>query len=372
MIILAIIFVYTVSTNYSKVDLSDDIWFDYYARSVLENLPKNSLLVINYDQQWTSVRYLQECEGVRSDVISINLSMMSYMWWKTKVPIYEGIVNFPGTNYVSPRLKGTGFTWKELLDANIDKFEGGIYLGGNLNYKEDDYLDKYEIVPWGLSKRFTKGGELTTGTGFLQWVDTSREKIHSLTTTFATLPDTTKYDSSTWEWTLQREYWDHVYERTSHLLEIVLREGAEAIPMTHQKKFELLIETAASFELILANDQLKREEDYGLYKNLGLCYMHMIKTDKSLVYSTEHFKDKLINFQGTDLVDSISSYFPVTSVDNQNWRNHATERWSELWGRYLEMDGSENDGSYQSVKSILKAVFQSVEQAQQARRGGGG
>lgn len=154
MIILAIILVYTVSTNYIKVDLSDDIWFDYYARSVLENLPKNSLLVINYDQQWTSVRYLQECEGVRSDVISINLSMMSYMWWKTKVPIYEGIVNFPGTNYVSPRLKGTGFTWKELLDANIDKFEGGIYLGGNLNYKEDDYLDKYEIVPWGLSKRW--------------------------------------------------------------------------------------------------------------------------------------------------------------------------------------------------------------------------
>ena len=50
--------------------------------------------------------------------------------------------------------------------------------------------------------------------------------------------------------------------------------------MTPQLKFDLLIEVAASFELILGNDKLKREEDYGLYKNLGLCYMHMIKSDK--------------------------------------------------------------------------------------------
>mmetsp|Transcript_21880 Transcript_21880/g.41176 ORF Transcript_21880/g.41176 Transcript_21880/m.41176 type:complete len:773 (-) Transcript_21880:59-2377(-) len=372
MVTLAAIVFYTVFMNYSKVDLSDDIWFDYYARSVLEALPRDSLLVINYDQQWTSVRYLQECEGVRPDIISVNLSMMSYMWWKTKVPLYEGIVNFPGTNYVSPRLKGTGFTWRELLDANIDMFEGGIYLGGNLNYKEDDYLDKYEIVPWGLSKRFAKRNELTTGSGFLEWVDTSREKIHELTNRFETLPDTAKYDESTWEWTLQREYWDHLYERTSHLLEILLRDGDDAVPMTPQLKFDLLIEVAASFELILGNDKLKREEDYGLYKNLGLCYMHMIKSDKGLSYGTKHFSDKLINFQGTDLIESVSTLgFPVVSPGSE-WRNHATDRWSTLWRKYLEMDGAENDGSYQSVKSILTAVFQSVGEAQQARAAQGG
>ena len=92
-------------SSLSQVDLSDDIWFDYYARSVLEGLPPSSLLVINYDQQWTSVRYLQECEGVRPDIISINLSMMSYLWWQTKHDVYGDLVSFPGTNYAPEKVR---------------------------------------------------------------------------------------------------------------------------------------------------------------------------------------------------------------------------------------------------------------------------
>ena len=63
------------------VDQSENNLFRNYAVSILNTLPKNSLLFINYDQQWTSVRYMQECEGVRKDVTSINLSMMSHKWW---------------------------------------------------------------------------------------------------------------------------------------------------------------------------------------------------------------------------------------------------------------------------------------------------
>ena len=62
-------------------DQSTNWYFDGYARGILSALPENSLLFINYDQQWTSIRYLQECEGIRTDVTSINLSMMSYAWW---------------------------------------------------------------------------------------------------------------------------------------------------------------------------------------------------------------------------------------------------------------------------------------------------
>ena len=71
---------------------------------------------------------------------------------------------------------------------------------------------------------------------------------------------------------------------------------------------------------------------------------------RSLSYGTKHFSDKLINFQGTDLIESVSTLgFPVVSPGSE-WRNHATDRWSTLWRKYLEMDGAENDGSYQSVK----------------------
>jgi hypothetical protein len=59
--------------NHIFSDQSSNTLFRSYALSILETLPPNALLLINYDQQWTSVRYLQECEGVREDVRSINL-----------------------------------------------------------------------------------------------------------------------------------------------------------------------------------------------------------------------------------------------------------------------------------------------------------
>ena len=40
-------------------DQSTNWYFDGYARGILKALPENSLLFINYDQQWTSIRYLQ-------------------------------------------------------------------------------------------------------------------------------------------------------------------------------------------------------------------------------------------------------------------------------------------------------------------------
>ena len=60
-------------TNLATSDQSSNTYFRSYAMSILETLPQNSLLLINYDQQWTSIRYLQECEGVRDDIQSINL-----------------------------------------------------------------------------------------------------------------------------------------------------------------------------------------------------------------------------------------------------------------------------------------------------------
>lgn len=99
--------------NVEMMDQSGNNHFRQYALAVLDTLPQDSLLFANYDQQWTSIRYLQECEGHRKDVTSINLSMMTYSWWDVKRDLYDEI-HFPGTHYTRgnsrPWLEG-GFTF---------------------------------------------------------------------------------------------------------------------------------------------------------------------------------------------------------------------------------------------------------------------
>ena len=102
--------------NVERVDQSANDHFRQYALAVLDTLPRDSLLFVNYDQQWTSIRYLQECEGHRKDITSINLSMMTYGWWGSKRDLYDAI-HFPGTHYT----RGKSRQW----------FEGGFTFSGN-------------------------------------------------------------------------------------------------------------------------------------------------------------------------------------------------------------------------------------------------
>ena len=270
----------------AKVDQSDNMYFNYYARSILENIPKDSLLLINYDQQWTSVRYLQECEGLRPDVVSVNLSMMTFQWWKHKKSLYDGVIDFPGTHYAKKGSVGHvrlgGFTHLDLLNSNIDKFSGGIYLGGKLNFDEKEHLEYYEPVPWGLTTRFLKRdwketeGSIGNSVGVKDWIEKSGNAIHNISKVFVSLPDTVKYDMSTWEWTVQREYWDHNTEHASYLLEVLLSKAISS-HISEDDKIEKLREVAIIYEHLIAGDAYARDRDYAVHKNLGLAYMHMVR-----------------------------------------------------------------------------------------------
>ena len=159
-ILLSCYVLWSARRGLSLSDQRSNYFFYNYARGILDPLPHGSLLFINYDQQWTSIRYMQECESIRPDITSINLSMMSYEWFATKRKLYEHI-SFPGTHYTmsnTVQWKNGGFTFRELIESNYEAFEGNIFIGGNLNY-DNDHLQLYDELPLGMSRKLVKREE---------------------------------------------------------------------------------------------------------------------------------------------------------------------------------------------------------------------
>jgi hypothetical protein len=88
-----------IATWYELCDQSQAFYIRDYARALLDPLPKDAVLIVNFDLQWTSLRYLQRCEHRRTDVTILNLSMMTFAWFATKHKHYPSL-SFPGTRLV--------------------------------------------------------------------------------------------------------------------------------------------------------------------------------------------------------------------------------------------------------------------------------
>lgn len=81
--------------------------------------------------------------------------MMSFKWWQHKRALYPQI-NWPGTHYCaegSAEAKAGGFTFEEFIASNLAAFDGGIYLGGGLSYKHESWVNRYDLVPFGMLNR---------------------------------------------------------------------------------------------------------------------------------------------------------------------------------------------------------------------------
>jgi hypothetical protein len=354
------ILLHSLLKTYPAMDQSDNVYFEGYAKAILQSLPPSSLLFINYDQQWTSIRYFQECEGVRPDVTSINLSMMSYLWWPSKHKDYPHMT-FPGSNYVMPQSEGKaagGFTFYELLNDNADNFPGGIYIGGKLNYGETDYMEKWDTQPHGLVTKFVKRENSKI---HRRWLKKQSKLWHDITSkSLTSLPDLHKYKDDTWEWTIHREYFDHLADWSSFMLDRVTGASNE---LAGQERMDVLVLTAAVMEFILKHDDFAREKSYATYKNLGLAYMTMIREQKEDVMDTSVFVS-VLQYEGMDGMATLEGSFVPVGTGAEEWKAFATNRWAELWQKFLTTPGAEDDPSYASIKNIVEQVFASAAQQQ--------
>lgn len=359
--------------NYERSDQSSNNYFRNYALSILEPLPANSLLLSNYDQQWTSIRYMQECEGVRRDVTSINPSMMTFEWWKTKRVLY-GNVSFPGTHYTKentlPWLNG-GFTFFEFIDANVEEFGSNIFIGGHYNFEDSLFDKKYEEEPFGLVRKIRPASAVVSAESFrskslLAWKNIARHLS-------CDLPRKDKYPPSTWESTINMEFFHHLVSRATYLLDLALKENERTTKTTAAGVLPSIAEAAAWLEFASAweNDLAQQSS---MKKNLGLAYMNIVRSKESggFPYVEDIFG---VNTNGTwidkgttgGICEGLRKHYSrnwwtkSNKVGDGDWKGWATTRWREEWEMFLGLEPSKADPSYAQIKSIYTAVMKSSQ-----------
>ena len=328
----------TFCGNLEASDQSQNNVFRGYASSILESLPQKSLLLINYDMTFTSVRYMQECEGFRDDVETINLSMMTYPWYSEKQHLHEG-VNFPGSHYTRENWINGGFTFGEFISANSGR---DVFIAGRLVYDDPTYVHAFEEQPKGLvrqiitrrSHAIEEATELYRNSSFHAWKTVSKHLPPG------NLPLETKYPATTWEWTVKREFVDNLVSRSTYLLDIALK-----CPPTDT--LHSITEAAAWLEFASSLDESLNKSP-SMKKNLGLAYMNMVRSfEEEFPILDDIFGVKT---KGTE----------YSWVDQKGeWKAWATKRWQRSWEQFLEIDSAREEADYHSVKQIYDSVMKS-------------
>ena len=103
-----------------------------------------------------------------------------------------------------------GFTFSEFIDANMVAFQNNIFVGGKINYQDNTFDAEYEEIPHGLVRRIETREEAASYPveDFRQ--DSLGAWVIVASHLSSNLPCKKKYSSYTWEWTIAREFFEHM------------------------------------------------------------------------------------------------------------------------------------------------------------------
>ena len=274
--------------------------------------------------------------------------MMTFKWWETKRALYDGVVNFPGTHYTRvntlPWQEGKqegGFSFSEFVDANIERSD--IFVGGRLNFDDPAYNERYEEVPFGLVRQIkrrdspTESSESYRADSLRVWRTVARHLASDL-------PSEQKYPPSTWEWTIRREFFDHLVSRATFLLDLSLKEEDQ------QNVLPSIAESAAWLELASSLDSAQYAGQPSMKKNLGLAYMNIVRSKETSFPSIE-------DIFAADAEHMLNWW----TWEEGPWKEWSTTRWRESWEAFLALDSSNTEPGYDQIKMIFESVMRSSQ-----------
>lgn len=366
-VVCVVLALWQFQMHFAVSDKHANTYFEQYARSLLAPLPQDALLLVDHDVQWTSLRYLQACEGHRSDVTVLNLSLLSSPWGTSKRGLSSGKVVFPGTRYyVSEHhfLARTdqAFTARTLVDANIDRV-GGIFVAGNLTFPraEVQLRSAYTGLPMGLSVQLFRHQDVLT---MKQWLGRHSEVWRLLQQhpkellSLAELPALDKYPTGTWEYTIRRDYMAHSAEAAAHLLEeaIALQEQYDraavreddnnaliATKMSSTLVLKHFLEAAWWLEVLVANDL---QHTTHTLKNLGLAYFHLLYLSPTIPVAAAEAQLRRVPraspFSDEVLATTTPQWFSGRDRHETGWRMWLLNRFDEAWGACLRRPDAQN------------------------------
>jgi len=253
-----------LAANYERSDHSESHFVEDYGRSILASMPQNALLMLSGDILVNSVRYLQQCEGLRPDVVAFFVPTMTWKWFVPQQKAFFPNVTFPGTHY-HPGQPG-GWSMLQFFEANHQKFPDIFVCGGW--YSGDDTAEKgYDKVPHGMCERMVRKGSTVD---FDKW---RRESYAALPR--YPLPDITKYDETTWERNVFQESFKANHTRAFYALMHGMTHAN--LPLVKQQHaFKVAVE---GYEQVIRDHPEPRPDYY--YKNLGISYTRAAAALKS-------------------------------------------------------------------------------------------
>ncbi|KAG6615300.1 uncharacterized protein IUM83_15226 [Phytophthora cinnamomi] len=324
-------------------DQSQAYYIRNYAQALLDPLPRNAILFVNFDLQWTSLRYLQRCELRRPDVTVLNLSMMTYKWFATKHIHYRNL-QFPGSRLVPFGSVSDGFTMARLLDTNIGDSalktspkRPRIFLGGKLSYNDQDFNEKYTLVPFGLLDEF-KG--LSVPPQPLEKWYSSQQKVKAMIhERLPVLPPDGQYNDETWEWTIARDHGMKELNWATYLLERTIAEDAGNL--------SLLSEAAKPMEASYQFEPPQFWNPSSNLKNLGLAYAQMVKSNQEFPVAKDPFLNEVV---GKGVADST------------RFKDRASARMLEVWDAWLRVPEAKEDPGYEAIEGVVRKFVPSPVQ----------